>query len=817
MSQAAREHVVVINRYGRALAPYESYIDHDTVAVSYISVPAAAAEVPPTAASSVVVETSGALVNDADDRAVIVDAARRLVERHGPLCAVVALHEGDLDVAAEVREALGVPGDRPDDLAPFRDKYEMHRLATEAGLRAPATSPARDADDVLAFGARHGWPVVLKPRGGTGSTGVRRLSGPSEVHRIDPDEDLVVQSFVDAPIVHVDGLFDGRQLVVPRVSRYLGTCMAYETGRSLGSFELEDPRTVKAAGDVVERLLGALTRRPVVFHAELFDLGDDEFSVVEVACRAGGAEIPMLWREVHGIDLLEVAVGLQVGRPLEDLVGDGTTDADAVGGWLLVPPQVSRPCIVEAVDTAGAERSAASASVPAPGTMIHAGGGYANAARFRFAGATSQVVEEQVRAAAERVRLTCVPVPEDVLVLVGSGGEAYREYAMASAARKARVSLVNRSPATWQRAYCDATYHRTSAEGMAEIVSSKVAELAGGPAVGVMTWDESVVGEVAQLADEIGVPGASAEGVANCRDKFRTRTTLEREEGLGVRFRLVHDLAGGRAAADDLGFPLVLKPRSLAGSAGVTRVDSLAQLEQAYNTVASSGFPGLMNEAGVLVEEYLDGTELSVDCTVVDGIATAANVAHKRVGYAPSFEEVGHVVRPWRHEPWAGDVQELMLKVHARLGIVAGVTHAEVRLTSAGPRLVELNCRLGGDFIPLLGELATGVDLVGCAVDIALGRSPEHMPLRDSVAQVVFLYPERDCVVAEVDMTGCAEVDGIHSAIPLARPGQKLVLPPRAAVGRFGALIAVGDSVEETDRALAEATTRAVFRAEPDD
>ena len=809
-------HVIVINRYGPSLAPYTTYLDHEQHAVTYISVASAVADTPPEAAEMVSVETSGELVNGAQDSAAILAAAHGLVERHGVPIGVVALHEGDLDVAAEIRERFGVPGDRAADLAPFRDKLEMYHRAHAAGVAAPETVLVDSPDTVLAFAERRGWPLIVKPRTGTGSTAVRRLEGPADAAALQAGDDLVVQPFVEAPILHVDGVFDGQDLMVAKVSRYVGTCMAYETGSPLGSYELDDPLVVKTATEMVEGLLSVLSPHPAVFHAELFDRGDEGLSLVEVAGRAGGAEVPAMWREVHGVDLLRVALDLQLGRPpLLDVDGP-PSEGDAVGGWLLVPPTVERPCVVQDARVEGEARPTTTfAQLPEPGTVIQAGGGYSHAARFRFGGAASADLEADIRALVESVRLECATLSEDVLVLIGSGGQAYREYAMPGIAASARVVLFDRHPPSWQRAYCDTTHYLDPGRDLVPAVRDHLAAHRPGARVGVMTWDESVVHDTALLAEELGAPGITVDGVANCRDKLRTRMMLADDEALAVRFRLADDLEGAMAAGKELGYPLVLKPRSLAGSAGVMRVALPEDMAGAYATVADSEFPGLVNEPGVLVEEFLSGPEMSVDCLVVDGVATAVNVARKQVGFNPSFEEVGHVVRAWRHEPWADTVQDLMRRTHELLRVGSGVTHAEVRLTPDGPRLVELNCRLGGDFIPLLAQLATGVDLVACAGDIALRRPPRDRPTMDRVAQVAFLYPPEDCTVEEVDLSGSAAVEGIHAAIALTSTGDELVLPPRGAVGRYAALVAVGDSVDETSRAIADATGLARLRWAP--
>nr|WP_239074330.1 ATP-grasp domain-containing protein [Streptomyces sp. SID10853] len=301
----------------------------------------------------------------------------------------------------------------------------------------------------------------------------------------------------------------------------------------------------------------------------------------------------------------------------------------------------------------------------------------------------------------------------------------------------------------------------------------------------------------------------SPEAARRCRDKLATRRLLGAAGVPSAAYHHVHSHAEAAEAAHALGWPVVVKPRGLAGSIGVSLVDGPEQLARAFEQARTSTFPGISALDGAIVEEYLEGPEISVDCAVSDGEVHVVNVAHKQLGFAPYFEETGHRVAPWRDEPWADEMRSVVARAHTVLGIRTGLTHTELRLTRTGPRVVEVNGRLGGDFIPLLGTLATGVDPVTAAVDIALGRAPELTPTRDRCAEVRFLYPEHDSTVDALDLTGAAAVPGIVEAVPLVAPGSELRLPPRGIVPRIAALIAVGDSPAECTAAL-DSARRAV-------
>jgi biotin carboxylase len=391
-----------------------------------------------------------------------------------------------------------------------------------------------------------------------------------------------------------------------------------------------------------------------------------------------------------------------------------------------------------------------------------------------------------------------------LLVVVGSGGRPYREYAFRALARRYRLAAVLPAAPDWQRDYlADAA---TADLADPDAIAAAVSRLAGGAArVGVLTWDETVLEATAQAAERLGLPHMSARAAARCRDKFATRSSLSTADLPAVRYRLAGSTAEALDAARELGFPVVLKPRALAGSIGVALAGDEAAVREVFAVAEASRFATLPTGHGVLVEEYLDGPEISVDSVVLDGEVHCVHVAHKRLGFPPWFEEIGHLIEDWSARPWAGPVRELVTGAHRALGVGHGVTHAEVRLTGAGPRLVELNGRLGGDLIPFASELATGVDLVVAAAELAFGRMPRLAPTRARTAEIRFVYPPYDCQVERVDVTAAAATAGIAHATALAAPGDRLLLPPKHAIPRLAALVAVGRDERECGEALARA------------
>lgn len=383
------------------------------------------------------------------------------------------------------------------------------------------------------------------------------------------------------------------------------------------------------------------------------------------------------------------------------------------------------------------------------------------------------------------------------LLVLTSGIRAYREYLLRSIGRAYRVHLVLTEPPTWERAYLDGWTVVADLADTGELVDVAKQIAGRDPFDGVICWDETWIIQAAHMAAALGLPGGP-EPVERCRDKHRTRAALDAHGVPQPQSRLVSNGDDALTAARDIGFPVILKPRALAGSFGVVLAKSEQELRQfvAFTEASGSQAPELpTHERNILVEEYADGQEISVDSVVFRGAVTPLCIARKELGFAPYFEETGHVVDPadplW-HEP---HLLRIVEETHAALGFTDGVTHTEIKLTRGGPKVIEVNARIGGGLIPYLNQLGGGADTGLAAAAVACGRQPlVKTAARRQVAAIRFFYPEReDSVVGEItfDPTGLPAEVVEHGR--LAEPGEVKSPPPHGLMdGRIAYAITLG-------------------------
>lgn len=365
------------------------------------------------------------------------------------------------------------------------------------------------------------------------------------------------------------------------------------------------------------------------------------------------------------------------------------------------------------------------------------------------------------------------------------------------------IWLLQSSAPTWEAPYI-------AGHTVVDTLDSAAMADAAAPlrAAGVLCWDEVRIEAAAELAKALGLAGGEPEAIRRCRDKHMTRTALAAAGVPQPRSVAADSAARALAAARDIGYPVVLKPRALTGSYGVVRVDRDSELEKAFGHVKGTSLAGTPSYAAdVLVEEYADGPEISIDAVCAGGVLTPLFLARKRLGFPPYFEEVGHIVNAADPLLSSEPLLRLLAAVHAAVGLTNGWTHTEIRLTSRGPKLVEINARLGGDMIPYLGRLATGIDPGLTAAAVACGMPAVTAPTRRRAAGIRFLYPPRDMVTDKVIVDEPRLPRETDMVKVLAVQGQEVRLPPRGHIsGRFAFVIAAAGSAPDCAIALDTAT-----------
>jgi biotin carboxylase len=162
-------------------------------------------------------------------------------------------------------------------------------------------------------------------------------------------------------------------------------------------------------------------------------------------------------------------------------------------------------------------------------------------------------------------------------------------------------------------------------------------------------------------------------------------------------------------------------------------------------------------------------------------------------------------------------VELYVRRVAAALGLSLGVFHAEVRLSSRGPLLIEIAARMGGDNIPQLLELSRGVDLYDITLRCHLGLPVTAEPRSSNGTRAgvrYFLRPRLDRYTDVLFADGVRADPRVRDLQVLIPPGAQLPLPGSSRA-RLGYAVVTGASYEAVRSLLDDVDRGTTFHSEP--
>ncbi|MGW8063890.1 pyridoxal-phosphate dependent enzyme [Streptomyces ziwulingensis] len=355
---------------------------------------------------------------------------------------------------------------------------------------------------------------------------------------------------------------------------------------------------------------------------------------------------------------------------------------------------------------------------------------------------------------------------------------------------------------------------RCDTENEAAVRAAAESAAAGRPVAGVTTTSDFYLVHAAALARSFRRPGHAPDTAALCRDKSLSRAVLG-EAGVPQPAHVVVESADGVAAAvARVGLPCVVKPADGSGSQDVRWcADEAGALTQAAHILATTENVRGQKRAGrVLVEEFARGPEYSVEMFCTGGEAVCVGVTRRTATALPYFVETGHLFPAALPPEAEAELAESARQALKAIGFELGPAHVEVRLTPAGPVVIEVNGRLAGGMIPELVRAATGIDLLDQHLRAVTGRPLALEADRARHAGLRFLTATESGRLTGI--TGAAEaarVPGVESVVTTGAPG-RTVRPPRDAYDRLGHVLAVGSTPQDVETALNTAT--ALIRVE---
>lgn len=235
---------------------------------------------------------------------------------------------------------------------------------------------------------------------------------------------------------------------------------------------------------------------------------------------------------------------------------------------------------------------------------------------------------------------------------------------------------------------------------------------------GIMTLATDMpIRSVAIACHELNLPGIPPDVAIKATDKSEMMESFKRHSVPHPWFFKIDFEEELKCIKDKIEYPCIIKPTDNSGSRGVILVNNESELANAYIYSKKESRSG-----SVIIQEYMQGFEVSVEIMIKNRIPYVIAVTDKITTGAPHFVEMGHSQPSKLKEEDINKIKDVAIRAVNSIGITRGPAHVEMMLTESGPKLIELGARLGGDYITShLVPLSTGVNMVEAVIKESCG------------------------------------------------------------------------------------------------
>ena len=358
------------------------------------------------------------------------------------------------------------------------------------------------------------------------------------------------------------------------------------------------------------------------------------------------------------------------------------------------------------------------------------------------------------------------------------------------------VGVVDYNPQAIGIPYADKFYNASTMDEDAVLAASEDYKPDG---IMTLATDMPMRG-VAKTSDTLHLHSINYETAVKATDKYDMIKAFKEHNVPSPWFFVVDSLEELKAHEAVVTFPYIIKPTDNAGSHGVAKVYSFQELLDNYEYAHSCSRHGK-----VIVEEFLDGPEVSVEVMVVNSKANILQITDKITTEAPHFVEMGHTQPSRLPDATREAIRQVATSACLAIGIDKGPAHVEMKVTKRGPVMIELGARMGGDNITThLVPLSTGIDMVGSTIKVALGEEPDITPTLHCGSAIRYFEVPFGTIKAIENVEEAKKIPGVKQITFTKEVGEEAT-PIQCSNDRIGFVIAQGTTADDAVAACEKA------------
>ncbi len=307
---------------------------------------------------------------------------------------------------------------------------------------------------------------------------------------------------------------------------------------------------------------------------------------------------------------------------------------------------------------------------------------------------------------------------------------------------------------------------------------------------------EVAMNVMGRINDELHLCGISKEIAIRATNKHLMREAFEAYGAPSPKSILTKDEEDAwNVFCNEFDTNAILKPSRNSGSRGIAKV---------VKGISKDEFVALYRRAldesrdhQVLIEQFIEGPEFSVEVIVWQGIPHVLAVTDKKTTEAPYFVELGHNQPSLYPEDIQQKLKEGAIAGCKALGLTNCAAHCELKVQNNEAYLMEIGARMGGDFISTeLTHLSSGIDMVAATIDTVLGVEPNLISIEEKHGVAIRYFTPKPGKVVSIENTEALNRNDVYDAEIYVKPGD-VVREVKSSLDRSGHVIVTALTAKE--------------------
>ena len=306
---------------------------------------------------------------------------------------------------------------------------------------------------------------------------------------------------------------------------------------------------------------------------------------------------------------------------------------------------------------------------------------------------------------------------------------------------------------------------------------------------------EVAMNVMGRINDEMHLHGVSRETALKSTNKHMMREAFEKYGAPSPKSYCTDNVEDGYRLFLSIGGKAILKPSRNSGSRGIAEIEPDITYQDFVPLFERSKSES--RDTSVMIEQFIEGPEFSVEIIVWNGIINVLQVTDKKTTEAPFFVELGHSQPSLFPEDIVDEVRSAAILGVKALELNDCAVHAEVKYQDGKAFLMEIGARLGGDFISTeLTHLSTGIDMVAAAINVSLGIEPDLTPKKERKGACVRYFTPNPGTVVSVENKNALNSSCVYDAEIYVKEGD-IVREVKSSLDRSGHVIVTAPTVLE--------------------